>query len=102
MNGNCAHNCVNTEGTYYCTCDNGYELSDDKHTCEGNVMWKYIYVCKIVHVIMSTMMSNEAMKERQTKIIPKTQVLLHINYPTCIPHSLHKLLIHILDWFTPM
>ena len=52
MNGNCTHNCVNTEGSYYCTCDNGYELSDDKHTCEGNVMWKYVYLCKIVHVIM--------------------------------------------------
>ena len=38
MNGNCTHNCINTEGSYYCTCDNGYELSDDKHTCEGNVM----------------------------------------------------------------
>ena len=46
MNGNCSHNCVNTEGSYYCTCDNGYELNDDKHTCEGNVMWNCIYLCK--------------------------------------------------------
>ena len=38
MNGNCTQNCVNTEGSYYCICDNGYELNDDKHTCEGNVM----------------------------------------------------------------
>ena len=37
-----------TELSYYCTCDNGYELSDDKHTCEGNVVGKYLYVFKIV------------------------------------------------------
>ena len=25
-NGGCQHNCTNTEGSYYCTCVNGYDL----------------------------------------------------------------------------
>ena len=25
-NGGCQHNCTNTEGSYYCTCFNGYDL----------------------------------------------------------------------------
>ena len=35
-NGNCDHNCTNTEGSYYCTCEDGYEQQDDGHTCKGN------------------------------------------------------------------
>ena len=36
-NGNCTHNCTNTEGSYYCTCEDGYELENDGHTCKGNL-----------------------------------------------------------------
>ena len=34
-NGNCAHHCTNTDGSYYCTCNAGYQLSTDKHSCVG-------------------------------------------------------------------
>ena len=34
-NGGCAQNCTNTEGSYYCTCDAGYQLSSDGHSCLG-------------------------------------------------------------------
>ncbi|XP_078611118.1 epidermal growth factor-like protein 7 isoform X1 [Branchiostoma floridae x Branchiostoma japonicum] len=31
-NGGCSHYCVNTDGSYYCTCRTGYSLSG-RHTC---------------------------------------------------------------------
>ena len=34
-NGGCSDGCNNTEGSYYCTCSSGYELSGDNVTCIG-------------------------------------------------------------------
>ena len=34
-NGGCEQNCNNTVGSYYCTCDIGYELGNDYHECPG-------------------------------------------------------------------
>ena len=31
-------NCVNTGGSYYCTCNSGYQLGTDKHSCEGEYL----------------------------------------------------------------
>ena len=31
----CAHNCVNTNGSYSCGCESGYRLRADGHSCEG-------------------------------------------------------------------
>jgi len=33
--GGCEHSCQNADGTYQCSCDNGYTLNDDKHSCTG-------------------------------------------------------------------
>ena len=35
-NAGCEHNCENTDGSYYCTCNSGFELLSDNHTCKGN------------------------------------------------------------------
>ena len=34
-NAGCSDNCTNTDGSYYCSCFSGFELSSDNHTCEG-------------------------------------------------------------------
>ena len=37
-NGDCSHDCENTEGGYYCVCHQGYDLEQDEKTCAS----KYI------------------------------------------------------------
>ena len=34
-NGGCEQNCINQAGTYHCTCNEGFDLSNDKHGCDG-------------------------------------------------------------------
>ena len=34
-NGGCNQTCINTPGSYECTCNDGYVLSRDKHNCKG-------------------------------------------------------------------
>ena len=51
-NGGCAHNCANNVGGYACSCDDGYELNEDKHNCTGKVYchsWKEMHV----HMVMA-------------------------------------------------
>lgn len=33
-NHSCQHHCVNTYGSYVCSCDAGHTLSDDGRTCD--------------------------------------------------------------------
>ena len=32
----CSQVCTNTVGSYVCSCNSGYRLSEDRHTCNGN------------------------------------------------------------------
>lgn len=32
----CSYNCINTPGSFYCTCMSGFELLSDNRTCEGD------------------------------------------------------------------
>ena len=34
-NGGCATTCTNTNGSYECSCNTGYELNNDLHHCNG-------------------------------------------------------------------
>ena len=39
----CHQICTNTEGSYYCSCDAGFELAADNRSCTG--MW----LCNIIN-----------------------------------------------------
>ena len=34
-NGGCSDKCVNTNGSYHCSCPRGYNLTNDDHICQG-------------------------------------------------------------------
>ncbi|KAI0239913.1 hypothetical protein LSAT2_009363, partial [Lamellibrachia satsuma] len=34
-NGSCEQTCVNTDGSFQCSCRDGFKLSDNKLSCEG-------------------------------------------------------------------
>lgn len=34
-NGGCQHTCINTDGGYYCSCNQGYQIDDDHKSCKG-------------------------------------------------------------------
>lgn len=36
-NGECMHDCLNTPGSYQCSCAEGYTLDNDLHNCTGLV-----------------------------------------------------------------
>lgn len=35
-NGGCSDTCIDTPGSYYCTCHPGYYLTGNGKTCKGN------------------------------------------------------------------
>ena len=41
-NGGCEQNCVNTVGSYTCSCNTGYTLDSDGHNCESENDYNYI------------------------------------------------------------
>ena len=43
-NGGCEHTCYNTEGSYTCSCNDGYILGTDNHMCVGKMWYVNIYV----------------------------------------------------------
>ena len=38
---NCSQNCSNTIGSYLCSCNDGFTLGSDQHTCNGINMCMY-------------------------------------------------------------
>ena len=52
-NGGCTQTCDNTDGSYRCSCWDGYELASDGHNCTGESFEKisrYVLVyCGWIH-----------------------------------------------------
>lgn len=54
MNGGCETHCTNSEGSYECSCSEGYALMPDLRTCAGNKIFLYLrYICVSVPVSLS-------------------------------------------------
>ena len=51
---NCDHKCHNTQGSYTCSCNDGYELGSDHRACEG--MYMYANVNKYASIILQECM----------------------------------------------
>ena len=53
-NGGCEHNCTNTIGSFVCSCNNGYNLTENGLDCTGmrsNVsMCSYVHWCMVVAI----------------------------------------------------
>ena len=47
----CDHNCTNTNGSYFCTCLDGYELQTDNHTCTGDDSISYVATYNYVALV---------------------------------------------------
>ena len=47
-NGDCEHNCTNINGSYYCTCDEGYILDKDGLNCTKITKWCHHPLCKVL------------------------------------------------------
>ena len=50
-NGGCNHDCVNTVGSYECSCWKGYFLSDDARTCVGMNCTRFLEINILSHII---------------------------------------------------
>ena len=42
----CDHNCTNTNGSYACSCNSGYELDSDNLTCSGKLSTIIMHILK--------------------------------------------------------
>ena len=50
-NGGCEANCMDTEGSYVCSCEEGFELNINQHNCDGESQRLYSQVnCAITEL----------------------------------------------------
>ena len=67
-NGGCDHICTNTNGSYYCTCQNGYDLMKDNSSCAG--MNEMVIIAKTDSIeYYQTLMSVRMIMEGVIKIV---------------------------------
>ena len=54
-NGECEQRCDNIDGSYQCSCWNGFELTSDNNTCTGMKMAMQCIANIIYHFISDTL-----------------------------------------------
>ena len=42
----CRQVCINTDGSYFCDCMDGYQLIEGTNQCQGVCLWKVNNICK--------------------------------------------------------
>ena len=47
-NGGCNQTCTNTNGSYECSCNIGFNLADNNHDCDGTLYYNVMYYHCIV------------------------------------------------------
>ena len=52
----CSQTCINTEGSYNCSCTEGYELKKDGYECEGNCSHSATYPYQVEHDLQSPLL----------------------------------------------
>ena len=43
-NGGCSQTCTNTNGSFVCSCQNGFVLDSDNLTCQGKVEYMHVEI----------------------------------------------------------
>ena len=57
-NGGCNQGCVNTIGSFYCTCIHGYNLLDDQMTCINHSKLAIYFFSKLVSSVLIVLTFN--------------------------------------------
>ena len=68
-NGECAHNCSNTDGSFVCSCVSGYELDTDGMACNGTST----YTVSLIHMcffLEQTLMSVQSTAVAVSSSVP--------------------------------
>ena len=47
-NGACGQICTNTNGSYTCSCNSGFQIKNDGHNCTGIIIFNVYYVSIII------------------------------------------------------
>lgn len=58
LNGTCEHICVNTQGSFQCSCRPGYQLHIDGHTCVGQSRPGALSSLTAVYLLISVILSR--------------------------------------------
>lgn len=55
VQNDCAHNCTNSHGSYYCSCAMGYVLDETKKLCFGEICFELQLIFVILLIIVITL-----------------------------------------------
>lgn len=56
-NGECMHKCIDTPASYYCDCDNGYKLVDNR-TCKGTNKYISLHFIRCMSYFIKVVIFN--------------------------------------------